>query len=173
MVFGGILLQGSAMNDSNLNKLVVVLAIVFVCACAAIGFLLFPERGSTITKTDNGALNTLKLRARQAETSHDYEHEDACYLQALTEAKKSGTKTDVLEILSRLVRERVENHKLKEIDPFIEQALAIVKTLKGTSSYDPEMSVWMDDIADVLYARGEHTSNQQIKMYCARRYLDI
>jgi tetratricopeptide (TPR) repeat protein len=158
----------------NLTKLTIGLVIILVCACGAIGVLLFPKSEATIAeKKDNSALSTLKLKAREAENARDYEHEDAWYLQALDEAKKSGTKTDVLEMLSRLVRERIDNHKLNQVDPFIQQALDIVKPLKGTHSYDPEMSVWMDDMADVLYSRGEHTSNDKIKTFCARRHLDI
>jgi tetratricopeptide (TPR) repeat protein len=161
------------MNESNLIKLTIGLSIVFACACAAIGFLLFPRSAATTATTANVALNTLKLRARQAENSRDAAQEDVCYLQALEEAKKSGTKTDVLEILSRLVRERAYNQNFDHVDPYVKDALDIVKPLVGTSSYDREMSVWMDDLADVFIDQGKRASNERVKDYCARRYLDI
>jgi hypothetical protein len=59
------------------------------------------------------------------------------------------------------------------VDAYVQNALDIVKPLIGTKLYDREMSVWMDDLADVFYDHGERNYNERLKDYCARRYLDI
>jgi len=127
---------------------------------------------SLAQKAQNTAFAELRLKARRAEDHGNANEADRLYLQTIEAAKRASSKTDIVEMISRLVRERAYNRKFDQVDQYIQEALDIAKTVVGTSSYDPEMSVWMDDIADVVYERGEHTYTESTKEYCARRYLD-
>jgi len=119
------------------------------------------------------SLNELKLRARQAEDNGFHREADMLYIKGIEEAERSGTKTDTIEMISRLVRERSDNQQIQSVDRYVQTSLDIVKPLLGTKSYDREISVWMDDLADVFMDRAKRTTDEHVKDYCARRYLDI
>jgi tetratricopeptide (TPR) repeat protein len=140
----------------------------------AAGFLLISLGQSSFAERDQrSTLNELKLKARRAEDAGTIDLADKLYIQAIDQAKKGGTKTDVIEMISRLVRERAYNHKFGQIDSHVQNALDIIGPLVGTRSYDREMSIWMDDLADVFMDRGKRTIDKRIKDYCVRRYLDV
>jgi hypothetical protein len=123
--------------------------------------------------TKQSKLRELKYAARKFEDGSNYAKADQTYLQALSEARQSGSKLDILEILTRLIHERAFNGRILETDEFIRETIEIVKNASSTNSYDPEISVHMDDIADTLYSRGEMTLSDTVKDFCARRYLDV
>jgi tetratricopeptide (TPR) repeat protein len=118
-------------------------------------------------------LQEMKTLAKEFEDNGNSSRADEIWLQALQEAKTSGTKTQELEMLSFLIRERANHRRFGEVDPYVQKALDTVKPILNTKAYDPEMSVWMDDIADTLYSHGETTASEATKDYCARRYLDV
>lgn len=115
----------------------------------------------------------LKLKARHAEDTNNLNQAENLYLEALNQAKQRNSQTEVVEILSRVTRVRIDNKKLNQTAPLVQDAIRVVSGLKGQPAYDPEMSVWMDDMADAFYEQGEHTSSAQIKEYCYKQYVEI
>jgi len=150
------------------------LALILVQLLFVTGILIV-EPAQTVLgqRGQSGTLTALKLKARQADDNGNTSEADRLYVQAIEEAKRVGSKTDVVEMISRLVRERARNRKISQVDSYVQNALDIVKPLIGTKGYDPEMSVWMDDLADVLYEHGERTNDKHWKEYCDQRYLEV
>lgn len=115
----------------------------------------------------------LLLTARHIEDAGNLKKADALYQEALAQARDEKAKTTVIEILSRLVRVRIDDNRIKDTEPLVTQAVDIVTSLKGKANYDPEMNVWMDDMADAFYSTGQRASHENVREYCLRRYLDI
>jgi len=118
-------------------------------------------------------LQEQKILAKEFEDNGNSTRADEIWREALQEAKTSGTKTQELEVLSYLIRERANHRRFAEVDPYVQKAIDTIKPILNTKAYDPEMSVWMDDIADTLYSHGETATNSDTKDYCAKRYLDV
>jgi tetratricopeptide (TPR) repeat protein len=136
----------------------------------------------------------LTLEARRAEDSGDLNRAEVLYINALEQAKRLDSKQEMVEIISRLVRVKIYNHKLTQTGPLVQQAIEIVHTLKNPpvikpSAWDPIVSifqkptkqetyshlsgVWMTDMADEFYAQGERTKDQDMKVFCMEKYLDL
>jgi hypothetical protein len=59
-----------------------------------------------------------------------------------------------MQMTIMLVRERCENKQIKTASSYVDLAIHTVRRLKESRSYDPEISVWMTDLADALYSYG-------------------
>jgi hypothetical protein len=75
--------------------------------------LIVDRSQSALSQGREGVVNELKVKARRAEDSGNIKEADRLYVEAVEEAKKSCSKTDVVEMISRLVRERAYNQKFR------------------------------------------------------------
>jgi tetratricopeptide (TPR) repeat protein len=125
-----------------------------------------------VTPSDNG-ISILRAQALEAEGNAEYDRAESLYQKALTAARQSGSKTKVVEFLSRIVQVRIENDKLSHIDALVQEAIQIAQSLKNSAASDSTLSVWMNDMADAIYSKGEHTKRDDIKEHCMERYLDV
>ena len=135
--------------------------------------LLIAIPSASAQASEKDPLKQLKLQARHAEDSSELDKAEALYLEALRLAEQQKSDSDTVEILSRVVRVKIDNHKMNQTDSLVRDAVRIVGGLNGKPGYDAEMSVWMDDMADAFYEIGEHTVKTQIKEYCLKRFVEI
>jgi tetratricopeptide (TPR) repeat protein len=124
------------------------------------------------TPGDN-RISTLRSEALEAEGSGEFARAESLYQKALLAAQKSGSKIKEVEFLSRIVQVRIEDHKVLQTDSLAQQAIQLAQSIKGTATGDSTLPVWMNDMADAFYSKGEQTARDDIKEYCLERYLDI
>lgn len=119
------------------------------------------------------SLSSLRMQAIKAQTDGELDKADSLYTHALEEAKESKSSMKVIEFLSRLVQVKIQRHKLRQADPLVQEAVKLALSIKNTDASDSNLDVWMDDMANAFYKRGEHSTRDDIKEFCMRHYLDI
>jgi tetratricopeptide (TPR) repeat protein len=125
-----------------------------------------------ISPSDN-CISILRAEALEAEGNGEYDKAESLYQKALTAARQSRSKIKVVEFLSRTVQARIENHKLLATDALVQEAIQLARSLKSSTASDSTLSVWMNDMADALYSKGEQTARDDVKEFCLKRYLDV
>lgn len=139
-----------------------------------IAAVLLSDNQMTFANNSGGnEISLLRSEALEAEGSGEFDRAESLYQKALTAARQSAARTKEVEFLSRIVQVRIENHKLLETDALVREAIQLAQSLKNTSAGDATLPVWMNDMADALYSKGEQTARDDIKEYCLRHYLDI
>jgi tetratricopeptide (TPR) repeat protein len=119
------------------------------------------------------SVSSLRLQAIKAEADGDFDKADSLYAQALADAETSGSSMKVIEFLSRLVQVKIKNHKLGQTDPLMQKAVKLALAIKDTPASDSNLDVWLDDMANAFYKRGENSTREDIKEFCLERYADI
>jgi tetratricopeptide (TPR) repeat protein len=134
--------------------------------------LLSNQLALAVSPSDNG-ISILRSEALEADGNGEYGRAESLYQKALAAARQSGSKTKVTEFLSRIVQVRIENHKLLETDAFVQESIQLARAINNTTASDSTLSVWMNDMADAFYSKGEQTAREDIKEYCLKHYLDV
>ncbi len=137
------------------------------------GIYLSPVQTVFASKASNNSLSMLRAEALEAEGSGEFNRAEALYEKALRAARQSASKTKVVEFLSRIVQVRIENNKLSDTDALVQEVVELAQSLKNSSESTSTLTVWLNDMTDAFYAKGEHTTRDDTKEYCLKRYLDI
>jgi tetratricopeptide (TPR) repeat protein len=156
--------------------------------------LIIPSQNASAGDKDTAVVAKLTLEARHIEDSGALDQAEAHYYKALEEAKRVDSKKQMVEIISRLVRVQIENHKLMQTGPLVQEAVDAVNTLKNPpigkpsawdsivnlfcppkkqETYVPAIAVWMNDMAETFYTQGERTPDQTTKEFCLGRCLEL
>ncbi len=118
-------------------------------------------------------IQTFRREALEAEGSGEFDRAESLYGKALAVARQSGAKSKAVEFISRIVQVRIENQKLLQTGALVKEAIQLTESIKNTPASDSTLTVWMNDMADAFYSKGEHTTREDIKEFCLRHYLDI
>ncbi len=148
---------------------VLVFIISTVSLCFYVQHIQNQQKAISLEKS----VSTLRTQALKAQTDGNLDKADSLYTQALAEAESSGSSMKIIEFLSRLVQVKIQNHKLGQTDALVQKAIKLALSIKDTTASDSNLEVWMDDMANAFYKRGEHSTREDIKEYCLKHYLDI
>ncbi len=143
----------------------------FCFAMITVAILLTPTQSACTTNLSE--ISMIRAQALEAEGDGQFEKADALYQKALSIAQRSGSQIKVLEMLSRIVQERIENHQLLQSDALVNQAIQVAQSLKNSPASDSTLPVWLNDMSTAFYSAAEHTPQENVKEYCLKRYIDI
>ncbi len=159
--------------DKRWRLLTFMFVLIFIISATALCFYIqhiqIQQKAISLEKS----VSNLRMQALKAQTDGALDKADSLYTQALAEAENSGSSMKVIEFLSRLVQVKIQNHKLGQTDVLVQKAIKLALTIKDTAACDSNLQVWMDDMANAFYKRGEHSIREDIKEYCLEHYLDI
>jgi tetratricopeptide (TPR) repeat protein len=155
----------------NRWRLLLIFAFILILVAVSTSFYYFQKEQKAIFLEKS--ISTLKAQAMKAQYRGDLDKADNLYNAALVEAADSHCPMKVIEFLSRLVQVKIQNHKLGQTDSLVQQAMQLALAIKDTDAADSNLDVWMDDMANAFYKRGEHSTREEIKLYCLKHYMDI
>ncbi len=153
--------------------LMFALVLIFISSAIALFFYIQDIQIQQRTIALEKSVSDLRLQALKAETEGDLNKANGLYTEALAEAEKSGSSMKIIEFLSRLIQVKIQNHKLGQTDALVQKAIKLALSIKDTAAGDSNIEVWMDDMANAFYKRGEHSIREDIKEFCLKHYLDI
>jgi tetratricopeptide (TPR) repeat protein len=108
----------------------------------------------------------------QAEMSQKYSIAESNYGKALEEAKRTHSNHRQLDTLTNLIGLKREEQKIREAEPFFQQALNLARTPGSDDLSEGDKSVFMEAISDSYNQAGENTNNEKTKEYCLQHYID-
>ena len=146
---------------------------VFACLILTLTLSFYRIQPVLAVNPTDQSISSIRLEALKAQNDNDLDRAEALYDKALSEAENSGSSMKVIEFLSRIVQIKIRNHKLGQTDALVQRAIKLALTIKTTSASDSNLEVWMDDMANAFYSRGEHSAREDVKEYCLKQYIDI
>ena len=144
---------------------------VFVFLASMI-FLIVSCQQTLASQTEE-SIASLRVAAIEAQADGDLDKAEDLYTKALANAENSGSAMKIIEFLSRLVQVKIENRKLRETDELVSRALETANKIQNSHSNDSNLTVWMDDMAEAFYSRGERSQNAKVKDFCCDKYLKL
>lgn len=135
----------------------------------SIGFVIAACGAPASEAKPNTEISALTAKVDQKLKGGNYADADKLLVQGIQRARSLNAHQDTIYLISRLVEERGAHKQIAAVHEYVDLAIELVKKLKALPGYDPEISVWMEDLADALYTHGSAEKSLAIKEYCASK----
>ena len=162
-------------SQSNKYKLSFLIGLSFLAIIFTTVLFIFIRNESNKQKiiSAENTISELRIRALKYKIKGNLDQAESLCNEALKQAKFCQSNIEIIEFLSRLVQIKLFNHKLVQTDALTQRALKLALTLKDSSTTDSSLEIWMDDMANCFYKRGEFSIQDNTKKFCLEHYLEI